>query len=365
MPSLKKDDVSDELSKMFDDGTVLEGDKTVTSLAISVTNDDATPPTRLDSTQLNSTQLDSTHIKKSATKRVDKPVAPERDFNRRPNSLERDALPKGLFPGTSKKLYDALYLRTRGAVVPVRSIQATRTEVMRWAGIGGLNTFLAHIKHLTNVGLIVRQFEIGNKEGATYEVRIPEELNSVPLDSTQLNSTQLDSTPNRVHDSTQKLMRVESSQTIEPITTSEIPKTSFNTKEENIDDDATHPFIKTLQQAERELTGKVTTNSEKWKDLADLLVTELKIAAGRTTVSNVPAFLTEHLRRRLWKVDKQRASQIAVEPEQGSLSTFTDEERKRCPDCGGTNFWYPQEPDKGVSRCRHTKLRDARIEETP
>jgi hypothetical protein len=365
MPSPKKDDVSDELSKMFDDGTVLEGGKTVTSSTIPVTDDDITTTTRLDSTQLNSTQLDSTHIKKQTTKRIDKPVAPERDFNRRPNSLERDALPKGLFPGTSKKLYDALYLRTRGAVVPVRSIQATRTEVMRWAGIGGLNTFLSHIKHLTNVGLIVRHFEIGNKEGAIYEVRIPEELNSTQLDSTQLNSTRLDSTPNRVHDSTQKLMRVESSKTIEPITTYEFPKTSFKTKEENADDDATHPLIRTLQQAERELTGKVTTSPEKWKDLAELLVTELKIAAGRTTVSNVPAFLAEHLRRRLWKVDKQRASQIAVEPEQGTHTTLSDDQRKGCPDCGGTNFWYPEGPDKGVSRCRHTKLLETLSPDTP
>jgi hypothetical protein len=356
MPSSKKDDVSDELSKMFDDGTVLESEKPISSPVIPVTGDVVAPPTQLDSTRLNSTQLDSTHIKKLSIKTVDKPIAPERDFNRRPNSLERDALPKGLFPGTSKKLYDALYLRTRGAVVPVRSIQATRTEVMRWAGIGGLNTFLSHIKHLTNVGLIVRQFEIGNKEGAIYEVRIPEELNSTQLNSTQLNSAQLNSTPDRVHDSTQKLMRVESSQTVDLITTSEPPKTSFKTKEENTDDEVTHPFIETLQQAERELTGKVTTSPEKWKELADLLVTELKIAAGRTTVSNVPAFLAEHLRRRLWKVDKKRATEIAVEPEQGSRTALSDAEKRLCPDCAGTNFWYPEGPDKGVAKCTHSKL---------
>jgi hypothetical protein len=360
MPSPKKDDVSDELSKMFDDGTVLDRGESV-SPAITALNDEAiVPSTQLDSTRLNSTQLDSTHIKKPSGKRVDKPIAPERDFNRRPNSLERDALPKGLFPGTSKKLYDALYLRTRGAVVPVRSIQATRTEVMRWAGIGGLNTFLSHIKHLTNVGLIVRHFEIGNKEGATYEVRIPEELNSTQLDSTHLNSTQVNSTPDRVHDSTQKLMRVESSQIIEPITTSENPKTSFKTKEENFDDDAARAFVETLQQAERELTGKIIESPEKWRELAEVLVTELKIAAGRTTVSNVPAFLAEHLRRRLWKVDKHRATEMAVEAEeQGGRKALSDEERRQCPDCGGTNFWYPEGPDKGVSKCRHAKLTDA------
>lgn len=154
--SKKNEDISDDLSSQFDDGTQLQKAG--------------------DSTQLNSTQVDSTQLNSL-------PVAPAKDFNKRANSLDRDVLPKGLFPGTSKKLYDALYLRTRGAVAPVRSLKATRTDLMRWAGIGGLNTFLSHIKHLTKIGLIIRTFEIGDKEGAIYEVRIPEEI-----DPTQLNS---------------------------------------------------------------------------------------------------------------------------------------------------------------------------------
>jgi hypothetical protein len=93
-----------------------------------------------------------------------------------------------------------------------------------------------------------------------------------------------------------------------------------------------------------------------------MLVTELKIAAGRTTVSNVPAFLTEHLRRRLWKVDKKQATEIAVEPEQGTHSPLSDEEKRSCPDCAGTNFWYPEGPDKGVSKCRHAKLLNTPVE---
>src|SRR5215207_8888115 len=52
------------------------------------------------------------------------PIAPERNFNKRANSLEHSALPSGLFPGASKKIYDALYVRTRGAVVPARTVQA-------------------------------------------------------------------------------------------------------------------------------------------------------------------------------------------------------------------------------------------------
>jgi len=276
---------------------------------------EADQATRLNSTQPDSTQLDSTHISKPRTKPAHRPIAPERDFNRRPNSLERDALPKGLFPGTSKKLYDALYLRTRGAVVPVRSIQATRTEVMRWAGIGGLNTFLSHIKHLTRVGLIVRQFEIGNKEGAVYEVRIPEELNlsdSTQLDSTQVNSTQINSTPNRVHDSTQKLMRVESSNRVENKDASTEPKTSLKTKDQDDDE-----FGQRLRALERELTGKASPAAN-WKPLFELLADELKVAAARTgSVSDVPAFFAAHLRRRFAKPDaprKEGKRAVATEP---------------------------------------------------
>ena len=55
-----------------------------------------------------------------------RPVAPAKDFNKRANSLDKLALPAGLFPGKSKSLYDALYVRTRGAVVPTRTIRATK-----------------------------------------------------------------------------------------------------------------------------------------------------------------------------------------------------------------------------------------------
>jgi hypothetical protein len=52
----------------------------------------------------------------------------------------------------------------------------------------------------------------------------------------------------------------------------------------------------------RKLTNKglSKTDKEKWGELAELLAMELEIAAARTkSISNVPAFLTEHLRRRL------------------------------------------------------------------
>jgi hypothetical protein len=97
---------------------------------------------------------------------------------------------------------------------------------------------------------------------------------------------------------------------------------------------------------------------ERWEELAEVMIAELRIAAARTTVSNVPAFLAEHLRRRLWKVDKQRAAELAAgEPEQGSaLPTLTAEERRKCPDCAGIGFWYPEGPEKGVAKCKHASL---------
>src|SRR5215213_9023833 len=103
--------------------------------------------------------------------------APARDFNRRANSLERDALPVGLLPGSSKKLYDSLYLRTRGAVVPVTSIRATRRELGQWSGIKNIKTIAAHLSHLTTIGLIIHHWEGGSTEGSVYEVRLPEEAN--------------------------------------------------------------------------------------------------------------------------------------------------------------------------------------------
>ncbi len=103
-------------------------------------------------------------------------IAPARDFNRRANSLERDALPSGLFPGTSKKLYDALYLRTRGAISPVRTVQATRRELMIWSGIRSKNTIATNLQILISIGLVIRNLEIGNHDGSIYEIKIPEEL---------------------------------------------------------------------------------------------------------------------------------------------------------------------------------------------
>jgi transposase len=64
-----------------------------------------------------------------------------------------------------------------------------------------------------------------------------------------------------------------------------------------IDDEAFAEFVHLLREKATEITGKQPTASDaaKWTELAEVLVTELHIAAGRTTISSVPAFLAEHL----------------------------------------------------------------------
>jgi dephospho-CoA kinase len=121
-------------------------------------------------------------------------------------------------------------------------------------------------------------------------------------------------------------------------------------------DDEAAPLGELFRELEREIIGKNSASLQQWQDLRELLITELKIAATRTTVSNVPAFLTEHLRRRLWKVDKKRATEIAAAGQGSRAQSAGDKEKQKCLDCAGTGFWYPDGPDKGVTRCMHLKL---------
>lgn len=298
------------------------------------------------------------------------PVAADRDFNRRPNSLERDALPQGMFPGTSKKLYDALFLRTRGALIPTRQVKARRSELMKWAGIGSRNTFLSHMRHLTSIGLIIRHFEVGSNDGALYEVCIPEEIDqqqlspdpgvgSPRLSPPQPGSGQLDSAPNLVLGSAQNVGRAEVGQNIERDREGSGDKTFINTSERSDDDEALAALVAKLKTAAREVTGKETSPSEapRWGEVADVLVTELKIAAARTSVSSAPSFLAEHLRRRLWKKERGKGDRDTPLPQADlSDSRLTAEQVRNCPDCGGTGFYYPQGYEGGVAKCRHEKL---------
>jgi hypothetical protein len=240
------------------------------------------------------------------------PIAATRDFNRRHNSIDRDALPAGLFPGTSQKLYNALFLKTRGAIVPKRTVQATKRELMAWSNIRSKNTIAVNLNLLSSIGWIKAQHDIGSHEGSVYEVFTFEELPN----PTQPNATQPDPTQKLGLDPTQKLGWDGLGNPVENKATSDAPKTFFKTKDQD-DDERARSIGQIFMEMERELTGKASPSAN-WKPLFELLADELKAAASRTgAVSDVPAFFAAHLRRRFAKPDaplKTGKRAMATEP---------------------------------------------------
>ncbi len=232
------------------------------------------------------------------TTKIKQSVSPERDFAKVANSIVREAVAQGLFIGKSKQIYDFLYLQTRGSIQPKRSFRITKANLMRASNIGSERTLLKNLSHLKSVGLIkITEFD-GQHGGNEYEVFLPEE--SYPTPPTARHS----------HNAPQKvgtLPPVESgvggvSQTEENKAIYSSAKTSFKDIEESDDESALAGFTAKLESVSRKLTNKglSKTDKEKWGELAELLAMELEIAAARTkSISNIPAFLTEHLRRRL------------------------------------------------------------------
>jgi hypothetical protein len=279
------------------------------------------------------------------------PIAPERNFNKRANSLERSALPSGLFPGASKKIYDALYVRTRGAIVPARTVQARHRELLAWSGIKDIKTIKTHLNKLRELGLVTWQTLKGEHEGSFYEVFLPEEAN--------LDLAQSQPNPSPAQKLDLDLAQFLGWAGLPNLADSEglnsPDKTSFKTNTENDDDEAFAEFNAALKKAAKEITGREPSQTEaaRWGELAEVLVTELKIAAGRTTVSNIPAFLAEHLRRRLWKKEKRQIDEERLK-DQSAATLKVD--APKCPDCFGTGMWYPEGFDKGVARCEHKAL---------
>lgn len=280
-------------------------------------------------------------------------AAPKRDFTRTANSIVRDAIPAGLFSGKGKQLYDYLYLKTRGAIVPKHSARIPTGDVMKGAGMTR-HTYRAHLQKLVSSGMVKVDERPGEHGGNIFTIYLPEEIGINRGDRGDRGDRGV-TVQDRDMVQGSELDRGDRGLIVDAQRGSDAPKTSFKTKEENLDDEAA-PLGELFRELEREMIGKNAASVEQWRDLRDLISTEVKIAAARTTVSNVPAFLTEHLRRRLWKIDQKRASEIATAPEQESTPTLSDGERRRCPDCAGTNFYYPEGPEKGVAKCKHQKL---------
>jgi hypothetical protein len=288
------------------------------------------------------------------------PVAPQRDFTKTPNSIVRDVLPGGHFKGKSKQLYDCLFALTRGAIVPARKVRISRPKLMSKAHIGSRVTFEANVAHLKSVGLIRVTNITGEHEGNEYEVFLPEEI-SMTSQTSQPSMTSLTGYAQKLV----RLVSLETRQTrhtssLEKSTTYGVSKTFFKTKDEKTDDDdaALAGLVAALKGAAKEITGRdlSAAESDRWRELGDVLVAELKIAAARTTVSSVPSFLAEHLRRRLWKVDKRQAQAEGRELPDEALKQAPSVDASKCPDCAGSGWHYPEGLEKGVRKCRHERL---------
>ena len=133
---------------------------------------------------------------------------------------------------------------------------------------------------------------------------------------------------------------------------------SSSNQNRRTDDEAFADFVSLLRESAREITGREPSSAEaaKWSELAEVLITELRIAAGRTTVSSVPSFLAEHLRRRLWKLENRKQPPSASGDTGATESTAALSDVRECPDCWGTGMYYPAGFDKGVVRCKHERL---------
>jgi hypothetical protein len=247
-------------------------------------------------------------------------VSPNKNFVKLPNSIVKKAIPEGLFRGQSKHTYDVLYLQTRGAINPVRQIQLTKLELVKLTGLE-IKTIQRHLSFLRSVNLITVDPKIGDHKGAIYEVNIPEEITlpyptlvQTTLPQSTLAETGVVSTPHPSIEST----RVGYGLMPENIGQNESLNTLLKTNTN--DDDALAEFRDVMSEISRKWTNKGLSNNQKgkWKELAELLSMELDLAAARTkSISDVPAFLTEHLRRRLMPVKRETTKAKPNKPNQG------------------------------------------------
>lgn len=308
------------------------------------------------------------------------PISPAKDFQKVPNSVVRDALPQGLFKGTSKHTYDALLLRTRGAVAPTRTIKVRFNDLMNWTNISH-NTLRNHLRHLEQVGLIKRDWQLGDNDGAIYEVFVPDELGeTAPPPTTSYHPLQPTPTSrqNVEYPSYQKVVEGGGGKTDENKDTYVSAKTLYKTKEEKFDDEpaaAFRSFEEKLNQGFKELTGREATPSDEQKlaQLGELITAELLEAASRTKVVSDPvAFLLTHLRRRLG-VRTIKVETAEKETGKGTSASSTkplrreiplsDDEIQECPDCQGRLLIYPEGQGKGAVMCRHNSLIKAKQSE--
>lgn len=261
------------------------------------------------------------------TQQIDTPISPERDFQKVPNSISRSL---DLFRGKSKQVWDYLWSVSRGAIQPARTIRKSRKEIKDGSAIGSLVTLDAAIRHLEQVGLIKKVSRTGSLVGNEYEIFTPEEIASSSTSSPSIASIGV------LYQKLDVLDELETrcssiAHTTENKEVTGALRLSLKTNTRN-DDEPFGAMTDVLTNACVKVSGKIPQKSDraKWKELAELLAMELKIATARTdSISDVPAFLTEHLRRRLIQklnAPKLKASEPLVrESEEPELPAYEAE----------------------------------------
>jgi hypothetical protein len=256
-------------------------------------------------------------------------IIPEKNFYRKANETA-DQLDKSLSPAESKVLDHLLRLSVG---FNKKTCQVRVVKLQERTGYRSDKTVRAALIGLEMKGVIKRLSHHNSPLGDEYEIYGYSGNTAVP----QYRST-----------------AVKNTAVLESKITGQL-KTIVKDKE--IDDEAFAGLLAVLKQASAEITGKAAQAGEhdRWRELGELLVTELRIAGARTTVSSMPAFLTEHLRRRLWKMDKKQMGvegNPAATVEKPAIST---EKAEGCTDCGGTGFFYPNGFEGGVAKCKHRR----------
>jgi replication initiation and membrane attachment protein DnaB len=256
-------------------------------------------------------------------------VAPEKDFSKMPNSIKR-AVEDGKFPNSSLAIYLYLYSLTRGAIQPKRSVRVNKSKLLAGANLRSEKALIKNLGHLKNIGLIRITVFNGDHLGNEFEVFVPEEIEVNPptylptkqptyllTKSTQVPTVQrlvgrwVQNEENKDTYGNPKTLFKDFKNDDEPAALYESDNKFFfedlRAGEEAVVgvslSDAGHGVIeKVINDLSKKLIGKELKpdDNQKLKELAELLVMELEIAAARTdSISNIPSFLTEHLRRRL------------------------------------------------------------------
>jgi hypothetical protein len=309
------------------------------------------------------------------------PRRADKTKNQEPNTSPEEFVPlDATHTGSEKSVYSIMYRETISKGIAERHFGPA--ELMKKTGIRSRNTVHKALYGLAEkLSVEVVSEAKGNPLGPRYRVHSPKEIErrrkaegikidpqtkqiversgipeGIPAGSPAATANSWDTTrPETGIPTIPNIGRVNKRSNDHLVEPCPATASSSNLLGQKPDDEAFADLTSTFKRITTELTGKEPSEADapRWKELAEILAAELRIAAGRTTVSSVPAFLAEHLRRRLWKLDKKQAQAEGRELPDQVAAAEPSKPRLDCPDCGGSGWWYPDGPERGVMKCAH------------